>query len=76
MFGYFLQNPGTKLQNFFRLYFVDVCNKLDCLVHGRPFPVCVEGQEPTIQWSIRKVLRPGRLRPYSQTLDCAGKAGP
>jgi hypothetical protein len=36
--------------------------------------ICGQGQEPTIEWSTSKVLRVGKLRPYPQTLDSAGKA--
>ncbi len=35
--------------------------------------VCVRGQEPTLDWSKGKVLHLGRLWPYPQTLDQAGK---
>jgi len=32
------------------------------------------GEEPTTEWSTWKVLHPGGLQPYSQTLDKTGKA--
>jgi len=30
---------------------------------------CGQGQEPTLEWSIRKFLHSSRLQPSSQTLD-------
>ncbi len=35
--------------------------------------VCGKGQEPTLEWSTLKVLSPGRLWSFSQTLVKAGK---
>ncbi len=37
------------------------------------FNLCGRGQEPTLEWSTRKVLQLGKLQPYLQTLDQAGR---
>ncbi len=31
-------------------------------------------KEPTIEWSTREKLHPGRLQPYPEALDYVGKA--
>ncbi len=51
------------------LYFVSLC-----WMSWRPHNVCEWDQEPSLDRSTRKVLHSGRLQPYSQTLDQAGKA--
>jgi hypothetical protein len=36
--------------------------------------VCGRGQEPTLEWDASKVPLLGKLQPYLQSLDEAGKA--
>ncbi len=38
------------------------------------FIVCGQGLEPTLEWSIWKVLQQGELLLYQQRLEKAGKA--
>ncbi len=54
------------------------CNLRKFKVSWDEFPpsanVCGLGQEPTPDWTAWKVLHSGKLWPYVQTLDKAGKA--
>ncbi len=48
---------------------MNFCNKLECLSLAR-----FSSKVRTLEWNTRDVLHSGKLRPYPQTLDKAGKA--